>query len=507
MQFLHPLELKILLSVFLMVSMVSISYGQQSDLGQFENQTDVGDVNIPGSVDYDAESQTYTVKGSGFNMWGQKDAFHMVWKRMSGDMILRARTQFLGEGQHEHRKMGVIIRSSLEEDASYVDVAVHGDGLTSMQFRRSKGDSTEEVKSEVTAPDVIQLERKGNNFIMSVAKFGDTYTKGMLEGVELGDDVYVGIFVCSHRDDVAEKAVFRNVRMIKPAPEDLVQYQDYLGSNLEVMDIETGHRKILYRSPESLQAPNWTPDGKTLIYNSNGLLYKFDLKTLEPKVFDTGFAKNNNNDHVLSFDGRFIGISNHSEEHDGNSIIYTLPIEGGTPKQVTPQGPSYLHGWSPDNKYVTYTGGREEGYDIYKIPVDGGDEIRLTDAEGLDDGSEYSPDGKYIYFNSVRSGKMEIWRMRPDGSEPEQLTDDKYNNWFPHISPDGKKMVFLSFGPNVDPGDHPFYKRVYLRVMPVDGGSPKVVAYIYGGQGTINVPSWSPDSKRIGFVSNSGSIK
>jgi Tol biopolymer transport system component len=166
-----------------------------------------------------------------------------------------------------------------------------------------------------------------------------------------------------------------------------------------------------------------------------------------------------------------------------------------------------LHGWSPDGKYLTYTGQRNDEFDIYKIPSGGGEEIRLTTTPGLDDGSEFSPDGKYIYFNSVRSGSMQLWRMNSDGTHPAQLTSDEYNNWFPHVSPDGKWIVFLSFMKEVKPDDHPFYKHVYIRMMPVNGGQPKVIAYLYGGQGSINTPSWSPDSKKIAFVSNSDAIK
>jgi Tol biopolymer transport system component len=136
------------------------------------------------------------------------------------------------------------------------------------------------------------------------------------------------------------------------------------------------------------------------------------------------------------------------------------------------------------------------------MPVSAKEEIRLTDAEGLDDGSEYTPDGKYIYFNSNRTGTMQIWRMNPDGSEQEQITSDGYNDWFPHVSPDGKWIVFLSYGKEVNSGDHPYYKQVYLRLMPADGGKPVVIAYLYGGQGTLNVPGWSPDSKKIACISN-----
>jgi Tol biopolymer transport system component len=297
--------------------------------------------------------------------------------------------------------------------------------------------------------------------------------------------------------------VFRDVRITAPASENFVPYRDYIGSNLEVIDVASGHRKILYRAPDSFQAPNWTKDGKALIYNRNGRLYRFDLENNTPVVIDTGFATNNNNDHVLSFDGKMLAISNHSKDDGNASIVYTVPIRGGTPRRITAKGPSYLHGWSPDGKYLVFTGGRDGEFDIYKISSDGGEETRLTTARALDDGPEYTPDGRFIYFNSTRSGLMQIWRMNPDGSHQEQVTNDEYNNWFPHISPDGKWIVFLSFlKSEASPTDHPFYKRVYIRLMSVAEAKPRILAYVYGGQGTINVPSWSPDSKRVAFVSN-----
>jgi Tol biopolymer transport system component len=177
-------------------------------------------------------------------------------------------------------------------------------------------------------------------------------------------------------------------------------------------------------------------------------------------------------------------------------------VTGGTPKRVTANAPSYLHGWSPDGKYLIYTAERQGEFDIYQISVDGGQEVRLTNTKGLDDGSEYSPDGKYVYFNSARTGTMQLWRMKPDGNGQEQLTHDELNDWFPHVSPDGKRLVFISFPKDVAPDDHPFYKHVYLRTMPIGGTEPKVIAYLYGGQGTINVSSWAPDNRHVAFVSN-----
>ena len=475
---------------------------KESELGGFENSNDVGHVARPGACQFRSESQEYVLEGSGTNMWFNRDEFHFAWKRLKGDFILRARMQFVGEGVEPHRKMGWIIRNTLEPNSAHINACVHGDGLTSLQFRRIKDGQTKEIKSKAAAPDIVQVERRADTYIMSTAKFGEPFVTEHITGFQLEDEVYAGLYVCSHNPNVSEKAVFRNVRITLPAPEDFRPYQDYTGSRLEIMDIEDGHRQVVYENPCSIQAPNWTPDGKSLIYNSQGLLYNFDLAAKIPAVIKTDFANRNNNDHVISFDGKSIGICHHSNEDDGQSIIYTMPIGGGTPKRVTQKGPSYLHGWSPDDKALVYTGQRNGQYDIYKISRSGGEEIQLTNTKGLDDGSEYSPDGRYIYFNSNRTGTMQIWRMKPDGNEPEQITFDAYNDWFPHISPDGRWLVFLSYAKEIDSADHPFYKQVYLRLMPTTEGKPKVVGYIYGGQGTINVPSWSPDSKRIAFVSN-----
>ena len=475
----------------------------QAPLGYFESHGDIGSPALAGSAAYDAVTQTYTVTGSGANMWDARDEFHLVWRKLSGDFILRTQAAFVGAGTDPHRKLGWIVRRSLTPDSAYVDAAVHGDGLTSLQFRRADGAKTEEVRSTVTRTDVIQLERRGTTFVLSAAQFGDTFTRTELAGVDLGDEVYVGLFVCAHNPAVSETAVFKNVRIVVPPKAGWVPYRDYIGSNLEVIDVRSGDRTVLHTAPGSFQAPNWTRDGRALIYNESGKLYRFDLATKTPVLIDTGFATSNNNDHVLSFDGSMLAISHHADEDQRRSVVYTVPVTGGTPKRITANSPSYLHGWSPDAKWLVYTGGRNDEYDIFRIPVNGGEEINLTKSPGLDDGPEYTPDGQWIYFNSTRTGRMQIYRMRPDGSQQERLTSDEFNNWFPHVSPDGRTMVVISYGQDVRPADHPFYRHVYLRLMNADGSQPRVLAYVFGGQGTINVPSWSPDGTKLAFVSNS----
>jgi TolB protein len=464
--------------------------------------SDIGNPKMKGSFKFDKKNQQFTLKGAGYNIWFERDEFHFVSQEAEGDFILSANVEFVGEGVEPHRKLGLMIRNSDSEDAVYMDGAVHGDGLTSLQYREKTGGETKEIPSDIKAPNFVQVERNGDEFIFRYSKNGQPLEEGGRVKLKMSPSVRAGMFVSSHNEEVVESAVFRNVRLEKPAPQGVDGYQKPSPSRMEVLNIETGNREVIYETDTHIEAPNWSRNGKFLVYNSGGKLYKFDLKKRKPEEIYTDFATSNNNDHGISFDGKTLAISHHTDDNGKrHSIIYTVPLKGGTPTRVTSKGPSYWHGWSPDDKWLTYCAERNGNYDVYKIPVEGGEEIRLTTAEGLDDGPEYSPDGKYIYFNSVRSGSMEIWRMKPDGSDQEQITNDEYQNWFAHPSPDGKWLVMISYLPEVPAGSHPHNQRVMLRLMPVGGGEVKSIAFLYGGQGTINVPSWSPDSKKFAFVS------
>ena len=322
-----------------MSSLLTAGVASADPVGVFQDHGDIGAPTLAGDAAYESAAQAYTISGSGTNMWFGADQFHFAWSKTCGDFILRTRLEFIGQGAVEHRKAGWMVRSSLEPDAPYADAAEHGSGLTSLQFRRTKGAATEELTLPVTNADVLQFERRGGVFIFSAARYGEPFVSASLTNVDLGDDVLAGLFVCSHSGAVVEKAVFRDVRVIRPAAPDFVPYQDYLGSVLEILEVQSGRLETIHESAQPFEAPNWTTDGKSLIYNLSGRaagwgrLVCFDLAARKPALLDTGGATANNNDHVLSFDGKRLGISDQSISHGGISCVFTLPATGGSPKR------------------------------------------------------------------------------------------------------------------------------------------------------------------------------
>ena len=469
--------------------------GGHAAIGTFDDHKDIGATRRAGSAEYDSARRTYTVSGGGENMWFTNDAFHFVWKKLSGDVTLAADVSFPVTGGNAHRKACLLIRQNLDSDSAYADAALHGDGLTSLQYRETANTRTYEIQTSVSAPTRLRIEKRGQYVSMSIAGKGEAlHPAGGSFRLELKAPFYVGLGVCAHDNNALEKAEFSNVELIEGAPTEAGRQ---LFSTLETVPIASKDRRAVYVTTNLIEAPNWSRDGATLFFNSRGRIYQMPAAGGVAQIIDTAFATRCNNDHGLSPDGKTLVISDQAQER--KSIIYTLPVTGGTPQRITKLGPSYWHGWSPDGKTLAYCGERNGGFDIYTIPAAGGEETRLTTAKGLDDGPDYSPDGQFIYFNSERSGLMQVWRMRTDGSQQEQVTSDEFNNWFPHPSPDGKWLAFLSYEKNVK--GHPENKDVTLRLMPLAGGKIEALAKLFGGQGTINVPSWSPDSKRLAFVS------
>jgi hypothetical protein len=381
----------------------------QSAAGLFEDHTDVGVVLHAGSAEYNSAERTYTVAGSGENMWLAADALHFAWKKVSGDVTLTANISFIGTGGNAHRKAVLMIRQSLDADSAYADVALHGSGLTSLQARDEKGATTHEVQSAVSAPARVRIAKRGDYFYMWVAGAGEElHMGGGSMRVPLRDPFYVGIGVCSHDKDVVEKAVFSNVDLAgRPA----ATGQPVLYSTLETVPISSGDRRVVYVAAERLESPRWSSDGAWLIFKRKGRTER-------------------------------------------------VPVAGGEPAAVEAVG---------------------------------------ADSASNNDGREPSPDGKFIYFHSDRAGGMQIWRTRSDGSGPEQITSGDLQNCFPHVSPDGKQMVFLSFAKDVS--GIPEDQDAMLRLMSLGDQKVKVLARLVGGKGTIDAPSWSPDSRSLAFVS------
>ncbi|MFD1315624.1 TolB family protein [Namhaeicola litoreus] len=280
------------------------------------------------------------------------------------------------------------------------------------------------------------------------------------------------------------------------------QYEKDMNSILIDLEITSGKQRIVLTENRHFEAPNWSRDGAYFIINSNGKLEKISLNGDNLGLIPTGFAENCNNDHGLTFDGKTLIISHNDKTvSDGaNSRIFILPEKGGTPTLVTNNFPSYWHGVSPDGKKLVYCAERNGNWDVYQIDRDGKNETQLTNSEGLDDGPEYSYDGQWIYFNSHRTGRMHIYRMKPDGTHQEQLTFDDFDNWFPHPSPDNKTVAYISYLKD-QKGAHPFGKDVKIRLLEIETGETKDLTDVFfGGQGSLNVHSWSPDGKHLAFV-------
>jgi TolB protein len=488
-----------ILSASVAIILIASPALHSQQLGIFENHTDVGTVLHPGAANYDATANAYTLTGSGDNMWFAEDDFQFAWKKVSGDIALSANIAFQGDKGNAHRKAVLMIRQSLDASSPAVDIARHGDGLTSMQFRLEPNGNDHEIQSAVSAPTRVRLEKRGDFFYAFVTgSDGQLHPSGASIKLALTGDFYIGIGVSAHDKNATETAVFSNVKLEPLSPSTT---KPVLWSTLETVPVASTDRRVAYVAQAHFEAPNWSRDGSYFLFNQDGGIWKLPLAGGQPQRITTGPEVQINNDHGLSPDGSQLAISDSTAAK--KSQVYLVPIAGGTPKMITPNSPSYWHGWSPDGQTLAFVGQRTQGdhldFDIYSISVNGGDEQRLTTAPGLDDGPEFSPDGQWIYFNSERTGHMQIWRMHPDGSQQEQFISSDTNDWFPHISPDGKQMVYISFEAGVT--GHPPDKDVKLYVMSLADKKPRLLATLFGGQGTMNVPSWSPDSTKVAFVS------
>ncbi len=488
--------------IFCLATGVGDAQSGQGALGVFEGRSDVGAVVPPGIARFDSGSGIYTVAAAGANLWGTVDAFHFVWKKVSGDVSLTADIAFPSTtgDPSPHRKALLMFRQTLDADGVYVDAAQHGSGMTALQYRRERGATTQDIELNIESPRQLRLEKRGDTITMFLSNHGEPlHQVGASIKLHFEGDFYAGIGVCSHNKDVVETGTFRNLKLQATA---LEAGQAVLFSTLQTIGIEDNFRRatVIATGPGRMEAPNWSRDGKTLIFNRDGHIWTIPAEGGIATILNTGAATNCTGSHGLSPDGKWLAISC-ATPGKPETRVYVVPSAGGDPRLLTENPSSYFHSWSPDGKTIAFTRPNHVGGgNILSIPVEGGAEKALTTGNGMSDDPDYSADGKWIYFNSDREGGlMQIWRMRPDGTGAEQVTSDDYNNWTPHPSPDGKSIVVVSYDKDVK--GHPGNKDIALRILNVSDGKLRVLVNLVGGSGSDNVPNWAPDGTHLAFVS------
>jgi hypothetical protein len=493
-----PLKFALAITLFLSAPAMLLAQASSAPLGIFDGHTDIGTILHPGNATFDPASQTYTITGSGDDMWAAEDDFQFLWKKVTGDVALTADIRILGTGGHPRRKAVLMLRQSLDTDAKDAYIAWHGNGLTALQYRDDKTDGVRMVQFAQSAPTRVRIERRGDFIYTFIADAtGKLVPAGASAKITMAGPFYVGLGVCAHDKNVTETAVFSNVKLEQLPP---TTGKPVLYSTLETVAVNTTYRQIVYVAPTRFETPNFAGDGKSLLFDQGGLMHKFVLgSSADPTIVPTGSRTKLLGDHGVSPDGKLLQISDSSA--DGTSRIYIVPAEGGEPRLVTKNGPSYTHGWSPDGTTLAFEGQRNGALQVYTIPAAGGDETQLTSGKAYNDCAEFSGDGRSIYFASDRTGSMQIWQMNTDGSAQHQVLTDDREDWFPHVSPDGKSIAFLAYPKGTQ--SHPADVDVELRLLTLADKKVKILAEFLGGRGSINGPSWSQDSRRVAFVSYS----
>ncbi len=481
----------------------------QHPVGIFTDHADVGSVNPPGAASYDKGTDTYRVAAAGENIWGMTDAFHFAWKKASGDLSLTADVDFPDKSgnPNEHRKAVLMLRQSLDANGVYVDAGQHGNGLIALQYRRTPGANTQDIELNGgqggPSPKRLRLEKRGDTITLFVAMDKEPlHQVGASIQMHFDGEFYAGIGVCSHNKAVTETATFAHLEL-KPLTRPATPAKLALFSTLQTIGIQDSFRRALVAvtTKGRMEAPNWSRDGKSLIFDEGGRMYRVSADGGKPEKIEIGDTTGCTGSHGLSPDGKLLAITCAHPDSTGGPAhrISLLPAVGGTPKILTEHPYSYFHSWSPDGKTILFTRPDHGSSNFGAISVEGGPEKLLTSGTGITDDPDYSPDGKYIYFNSDKSGSMQIWRSRADGTEWEQMTKDDRTNWTPHPSPDGKSVVYISYAPGTT--GHPANKEIQLRILTPDDGKIRVLVDVVGGDGSMNVNSWAPDGQHFAFVS------
>ena len=471
-------------------------------LGIFESHSDVGPVTPPGTATFDAAHGTYVISSAGENLWGPSDAFHFVWKKVSGDAVLTADASFPeSAGEHNpHRKAILIFRQSLDANAVYADAALHGSGLTALQYRETPGAPTEDIELNIEIPRTVRLEKRGDVITMYLSMKGEPlHPVGASIRLHFDGPFYAGIGLCSHEKARVERAEFAHLSLDVPAAPDPAA-KKVLYSTISTIGTEDNFRRaqVVASEAANYEAPTWSRDGKTILFTRNGKLVSVPAEGGPVTPIDIGAAYCSGS-HGFSPDGKLLAAT--CSMPTGHEMhIYIAPATGGAAHAITTIPGAYFHSWSPDGKTILFSRMEPGGVlNVHAIAA-GGEERALTSGKGISDDPDYSPDGRYIYFNSDRAGgTMQIWRMKADGREPEQMTHDERQNWTPHPSPDGKSVLVISF--RKEDSGHPANKDVALRVLTPADGKLRTITEIVGGAGSDNVYNWAPDGIHFTYAS------
>lgn len=472
-------------------------------LGIFRGQSGISTVG--GSARYDAGRRVYIIASSGANTWYHVDHCNYLWTRASGDLALTARISFpprrYSHDPDPHRKGLLMFRQSLAPGSAYADAALHGVGLTALQYRRERGADTPDIELTINAPQTLRLEKRGDVFTLYVSQAGEPlHQVGASMRLHLQSPFYVGLGALSHDVHTKDVIEFSHVRLdaLRPEP---ASHERVLYSTLQTIEFTDQFRRaVVIRSvPAYMQSADWAADGKSIVAYEDGRIERIPYLTPDgggpPQPIDVSGLLGCSGNFGLSPDGGLLAVSC-SRVSGGLHQVYLLRAQGGgAPRQLTHGAQaSYFHAWSPDGKTIAFTRGSASYADIFTIPAAGGPETRLTH-DTVNDGPVYSPDDQFIYFDSSRSGTTQIWRMRTDGSDPEQITDDDSLNSSPHVSPDGNILAFLS----QPPGAHGRLGPATLRVMRFQDGLIQRVVELNGDRGSFSMQPWG-NSKRFAFI-------
>ena len=473
-------------------------------VGLFEGQSDIGSVVPPGTGGYDAGKDTYTLTSAGANTWYRVDDFHYLWKKAAGDLTLTADVSFpphtYGHEPDPHRKGLLMFRQTLDPGGAYVDVGIHGSGLTALQYRRERGANTQDIEINADAVKTVRLEKRGDVFTVFVSTKGEPlHPIGASVELHLEEPFYVGLGAVSHDVNTTDKVEFARVTLQPPAP---VARETQLHSTLQTISTSDQFRRamMIRTVPGFIQSPNWAPDRKSLYVHEDGRVRKIPYLTPDaggvPQDVAVGKLVGCSGNFGLSPDGKYLAVSC-TEMKGGRHDVYVLPAGGGdSPRKLTNGATgSFFHAWAPDSQTIAFTRGSAGKADIFTVPLAGGAETRLT-SDTVNDGPDYTPDGKFIYFDSVRSGSSQIWRMKSDGTAAEQITDDDALNSSPHVSPDGKAVAFLSQPAN---SDQQSITDARLKVMSLGDGLIRPIVDFKGNRGSFAMYGWG-DGTHLAFV-------